>query len=82
MRAPGTVLQSRYRIVRQFGEGGMGTVYEAIGERFDHQVAIKETHFTDEALRKQFRRDARLLYKLRHPALARVIDRFTEGKGV
>lgn len=59
----------------------MGTVYEAIDERFDHQVAIKETHFTEEALRKQFEREARLLYKLRHPAIARVIDHFTEGEG-
>lgn len=81
MLAADSVLQNRYRIVRRLGEGGMGTVYEAIDERFDHQVAIKETHFIEEALRKQFGREARLLYKLRHPALARVIDHFTEGEG-
>jgi serine/threonine protein kinase len=79
--APDTVLQSRYRIIRKLGEGGMGSVYLAIDGRFDSEVAIKETHFTDEALRKQFEREARLLNKLRHPAMTRVIDHFTENDG-
>src|SRR3989449_6101473 len=56
-----TVLQGRYRIVRQLGQGGMGAVYEAIDERLDTTVALKETLFTDEKLRKQFEREARLL---------------------
>ena len=37
----------------------MGSVYLAIDGRFDSEVAIKETHFTDETLRKQFEREAR-----------------------
>jgi serine/threonine protein kinase len=81
MLSPDTVLQSRYRIVRKLSAGGMGTVYEAIDLRFNSQVALKETHFTEEALRKQFEREAHLLYKLRHPAIARVIDHFVEGEG-
>lgn len=79
--SPDTVLQSRYRIIRKLGEGGMGSVYLAVDGRFDSEVAIKETHFTDETLRKQFEREARLLNKLRHPAVTRVIDHFTEGAG-
>ena len=79
--APDTVLQSRYRVIHKLGEGGMGSVYLAIDGRFDSEVAIKETHFTDEALRKQFEREARLLNKLRHPAMTRVIDHFTENDG-
>jgi serine/threonine protein kinase len=78
---PDTVMQSRYRIIRKLGEGGMGSVYLAIDGRFDSEVAIKETHFTDEALRKQFEREARLLNKLRHPAMTRVVDHFTENNG-
>lgn len=81
MLAPDTVLQNRYRIVRKLGEGGMGSVYLAIDGRFDNEVAIKETHFTNETLRKQFEREARLLNKLRHPAMTRVIDHFTENDG-
>ena len=81
MLSPDMVLQARYQIIKQLGAGGMGTVYEAIDLRFNSQVALKETHFTEEALRKQFEREAHLLYKLRHPAIARVIDHFTEGSG-
>ncbi len=81
MLSPDTVLQSRYRIVRKLSAGGMGTVYEAIDLRFNSQIALKETHFTEEALRKQFEREAHLLYKLRHPAIARVIDHFVEHDG-
>lgn len=75
------VLQSRYRIVRQLGQGGMGAVYEAIDERLDATVALKETLFADERLRKQFEREARLLARMHHPALPRVSDHFSEGEG-
>src|SRR6266550_1002823 len=81
MLAPDTVLQNRYRIVRQLGEGGMGAVYEAIDERLDATVALKETFFADERLRKQFEREARLLARMHHPALPRVSDHFAEGEG-
>jgi serine/threonine protein kinase len=81
MLAPDIVLQSRYRIVRQLGQGGMGTVYEAVDERLDATVALKETFFADERLRKQFEREARLLARMHHPALPRVSDHFAEGEG-
>lgn len=79
MLAPDATLQNRYRIVRQLGQGGMGTVYEAVDERLDTTVALKESHFTDEQLGKQFEREARLLARLRHAAVARVIDHFKEN---
>jgi Protein kinase domain len=81
MLAPGTVLQNRYRVERQIGEGGMGAVYVATDERFGSTVALKETFFNDPALRKAFEREARLLNHLRHPALPRVSDHFTEDEG-
>lgn len=76
-----TVLQNRYRIVRQLGQGGMGTVYEAVDQRLNTIVALKETHSADERLLKQFEREAQLLARLQHPALPRVSDHFTEGDG-
>lgn len=81
MLTPETVLQGRYRIVRQLGQGGMGAVYEAIDQRLDTTVALKETFFNDERLRKQFEREARLLARLHHPALPRVSDHFSEADG-
>ncbi|HEX3251272.1 MAG TPA: protein kinase [Pyrinomonadaceae bacterium] len=81
MLTPETILQGRYRIVRQLGQGGMGAVYEAIDSRLDTTVALKETLFADERLRKQFEREARLLARLHHPALPRVSDHFSEGDG-
>jgi len=81
MLTPETILQSRYRIVRQLGQGGMGAVYEAIDQRLDTTVALKETLFSEERLRKQFEREARLLARLHHPALPRVSDHFSEGDG-
>jgi serine/threonine protein kinase len=81
MIAPGTVLQNRYHVERQIGEGGMGAVYVATDRRFGSTVAIKETFFDDAALRKAFEREARLLNHLRHTALPRVSDHFNEGEG-
>src|SRR5213594_3642770 len=81
MLSPETILQGRYRIVRQLGQGGMGAVYEAVDQRLDTVVALKETLFTDEKLREQFEREARLLARMHHPALPRVSDHFNEGDG-
>ena len=81
MLTPETILQGRYRIVRQLGQGGMGAVYEAVDQRLDTTVALKETLFADERLRRQFEREARLLARLHHPALPRVSDHFSESDG-
>jgi serine/threonine protein kinase len=81
MLAPNTLLQNRYLIVRSIGHGGMGAVYLARDERLGNTVALKETFFTDERLRKAFEREARLLAHLRHPALPKVTDHFDEDGG-
>lgn len=77
----GTVLQNRYRINKQIGQGGMGAVYIATDERFGSTVAIKETFFSDANYGKAFEREARLLNNLRHPALPRVSDHFSDENG-
>src|SRR5258706_3401991 len=76
---PDAILQGRYRIIRQLGKGGMGAVYEAVDQRLDAIVALKETFSIDKRLRRQFEQEARLLAGLNHPALPRVSDYFTEG---
>lgn len=81
MIAPQTLLQNRYLVISQIGQGGMGAVYVATDQRFGSTVALKETFFTDPALRRAFEREARLLNRLRHPALPRVSDHFMEDEG-
>jgi len=87
MLAPDTILQNRYRVVRQIGQGGMGTVYEATDLRLGNTVALKQM-LLEQAnpqriglLRRAFEREARLLAGLRHPALPRVMDHFDDAAG-
>lgn len=75
----GTFLQDRYLIGRQIGAGGMGAVYMAIDQRFENRVAIKQTFYNDRALSEAFKREARLLNNLHHPALPHVSDFFSEN---
>ncbi|HEY0323586.1 MAG TPA: ankyrin repeat domain-containing protein [Pyrinomonadaceae bacterium] len=77
-----TILQNRYRIIRPLGRGGMGAVYEALDERLTRVVALKETLAETDELRRAFEREARLLANLRHPALPKVLDHFSEGDGL
>jgi ABC transport system ATP-binding/permease protein len=76
---PETVLLNRYRILSRIGQGGMGTVYEALDQHVNCLVALKETSANiPEDTRKAFEREAALLGNLHHPALPRVTDYFSE----
>ena len=57
----------------------MGAVYEAVDQRLEATVALKETLSTDDRLRRQFEQEARLLAQLHHPCLPRVSDYFSES---
>ena len=57
----------------------MGTVYEAVDQRLNSVVAIKETQLTTEDARRAFEHEASLLANLRHRSLPSVIDHFSEN---
>jgi serine/threonine protein kinase/parvulin-like peptidyl-prolyl isomerase len=79
MISPNTILQNRYRIIRLLGQGGMGTVYEALDQRVNCIIALKETTTGDGTeVRSAFEREAALLANLRHSALPKVMDYFSE----
>ena len=67
---------SRYRILGQAGEGGMGVVYVAEDTVLGRRVAVKIPHAgRDEShYRARFLREARAVSKLSHPNIAAVHD--------
>ncbi|MFM8320943.1 MAG: SUMF1/EgtB/PvdO family nonheme iron enzyme [Chloroflexota bacterium] len=73
----GQLLNNRYRIERLLGQGGFGAVYLAWDHNLDEHVAVKESLDTSPAAERQFRNEARLLFKLHHPNLPRVHDCFS-----
>lgn len=79
MLVPDSVLQNRYRLVKELGHGGMGRVYEAIDQRLKRTVALKEACVKTDDLKQGLEREARLLANLSHPLIPRVIDHFSEG---
>lgn len=81
MLAPDTLIQNRYRVINLIGQGGMGAVYEAFDKRLNIRVALKQMTVVGPQLSRAFEREARILAELRHPALPRVIDHFTDDQG-
>ena len=65
-----------YRIVRELGRGGMGTVYLARQANPDRAVAIKilNDFLVIGSARDRFAREARLLGRLRHVGIARIYE--------
>ena len=78
---PGT----RYRWLRQIGQGAMGTVHEAEHVELARRVAIKvlaPEHATSADYTARFRREARALSRLSHPNLVTIHDfgQATDGR--
>jgi serine/threonine-protein kinase len=75
-----------YRLVREIGHGGMGTVYlaERADDEFDQRVAVKILKRgldTDEVVRR-FRTERQILAGLDHPNIARLLDGGSTGDGL
>jgi tetratricopeptide (TPR) repeat protein/tRNA A-37 threonylcarbamoyl transferase component Bud32 len=75
-----------YRVLRELGRGGMGTVYlaEREGADFHQQVAIKLIHrgMDSEAILRRFRNERRILASLNHANIARLFDGGTTEDGL
>lgn len=67
----------KYSIHRKLGEGGMGVVYLAQHTALERFVALKVLHLhlaQDEALRKRFHNEAKVMAKLIHPNIVQLFD--------
>ncbi|MEV0387794.1 serine/threonine-protein kinase [Nonomuraea sp. NPDC050643] len=82
-----TLLAGRYRLQSQLGQGGMGTVWRAVDELLQQEVAVKEVRLPadlDEASRAELTdrtlREARAAATLRsHPSIVTVHDVVLDG---
>jgi len=74
-----------YRILREIGRGGMGSVFlaERADGEFQQQVALKiiRQSFADGELEKHFRRERQILALLNHPNIAVLHDGGVSEKG-
>jgi eukaryotic-like serine/threonine-protein kinase len=75
-----------YKVVREIGHGGMGTVYlaERDDEHYHQQVAIKLINpgLGGELIRRRFRNEMQILADLNHPNIARLFDGGETAGGV
>ncbi|HWS88129.1 MAG TPA: protein kinase [Pyrinomonadaceae bacterium] len=79
---PGEQLGDRqigpYKILRELGRGGMGSVFlaERSDGEFQQKVALKLVRrgFADPDLTRRFRRERQILASLNHPNIARLLD--------
>lgn len=66
-----------YSVKRTLGKGGMATVYLAVHEKFEREVALKvmaPALSADDGFRERFLREAKIVAKISHPNIVAVYD--------
>jgi serine/threonine-protein kinase len=78
----GSILNGTYRLERLLGEGGMGTVYEAVHQRVPRRFAIKMLNpeiLGNKEVFERFRREAEIASSLGSQHIVQVFD-FNHGE--
>ena len=75
MFTPGQLLASRFRIVREVAQGGMGIVWEAIDEKLERRVAIK---CAKSGFDKQLPPEVRNAREISHPNVCKIFEIHTD----
>ncbi|MFY9340960.1 MAG: serine/threonine-protein kinase [Planctomycetota bacterium] len=79
---PLTVLAGRYELQAPIGSGGMGQVWRARDRKLGNEVAVKVLNLLARAsldVDQLVEREGRLLAKLAHPGVVRVVDSGRDG---
>lgn len=75
----------KYKLVRMLSRGGMGTVYLAEREDYEHRVALKLIRRgldIDDVFVRRFHNERQILARLQHPYIAHLLDGGTTEDGV
>src|SRR5688572_2319000 len=78
----GRLISGRYRLIAPLGEGGMATIWRAVDEQLDREVAVKllRPQFSSDAgFSARFKQEARSAGGLSHPNIVGVYDYGTDG---
>ncbi|MCI7812527.1 MAG: serine/threonine-protein kinase [Lachnospiraceae bacterium] len=82
----GSVLDGKYKILYQIGEGGMSSVYLAINEKVNRQWAVKEIRkdrpYNFALMRQGILREMELLRSLHHPMIPEICDVIEEETAI
>ncbi|HEX5579414.1 MAG TPA: protein kinase, partial [Candidatus Limnocylindria bacterium] len=84
MEMIGRLISGRYRLIAPLGEGGMATIWRAVDEQLDREVAVKllrEQYGNDPGFAARFKQEARAAGSLQHPNIVSVYDYGTESDG-
>ncbi len=72
-----SVIRGRYKIIQEISRGGMGVVFLALDLLKNKEVAVKKSFYSGaEQARKGFEIEAKLLARLEHEGLPKVLDYF------
>lgn len=72
--ADGALAQGRYRVLRELGRGGAGTVFAVRDLHTERVVALKLYHGRSALDRERLRGEARVAATLEHPGVVRIFD--------
>ncbi|MEX0709654.1 MAG: Stk1 family PASTA domain-containing Ser/Thr kinase [Chloroflexota bacterium] len=79
----GRLIGGRYRVIAPLGEGGMATLWRAMDEQLDREVAVKllRPQFSSDAgFAARFKQEARSAGSLSHPNIVSVYDYGTDAE--
>ncbi|WP_040214922.1 serine/threonine protein kinase [Clostridium polynesiense] len=87
MTSIGSAIDKKYEILKKIGQGGMSVVYLAMDKRLNKQWAIKEikkegSGRNNEIIVQSLLAEAKLMKKLDHPSLPRIVDIIDNGETI